>query len=417
MPHEFRRRALLRGLVAACIGAGAVMASGPGAHHRGDRFQNNYLEFEPKGIAALIEWRVAAARDGLPRRRRRRRRASMPTSTFLRGNAAAGTAMIPAVTWIGHASALVAGRRPQRSSPIRSSPSACLAAQLPRPEAARRSGPRARRALPHIDVVLISHNHYDHLDAPSVRALAAQAGGPPLFIVPLGIKAWFADAGIANVVELDWWQSTRASARSKSSSLPRSTGRDDALTDRMARRSGAATPCSRRDSSVFFAGDTAYSKDFADIHERFAARHGAGGGFDVALMPIGAYEPRWFMSAQHVDPARSGADPSRPRRRSTRSASTGARSSCTDESLDEPPRALARRGARRRPGRRRVHRAGDRRDAPLRAARQVGATTPGFRRSRSSPAGRARRPGTRSTQPDSEARRSRRRAGRFSRAW
>ena len=57
------------------------------------------------------------------------------------------------------------------------------------------------------------------------------------------------------------------------------------------------------DFQVFFAGDTAYSKDFADIHAHFAARHGAGRGFDLALIPIGAYEPRWFMSAQHVDPA------------------------------------------------------------------------------------------------------------------
>ena len=56
-------------------------------------------------------------------------------------------------------------------------------------------------------------------------------------------------------------------------------------------------------SRSFFAGDTGYSKDFADIHARFAARHGAGRGFDLALIPIGAYEPRWFMSAQHVDPA------------------------------------------------------------------------------------------------------------------
>jgi N-acyl-phosphatidylethanolamine-hydrolysing phospholipase D len=62
--------------------------------------------------------------------------------------------------------------------------------------------------LPHIDVVLISHNHYDHLDRDTVSALNKQPGGPPLFLVPLGIKAWMAGLGISNVRELDWWQQT-----------------------------------------------------------------------------------------------------------------------------------------------------------------------------------------------------------------
>ncbi len=99
------------------------------------------------------------------------------------------------------------------------------------------------------------------------------------------------------------------------------------------------------DFQVFFAGDTAYSKDFADIHARFAARHGAGRGFDLALIPIGAYEPRWFMSAQHVDPAEAvqihrdlGAERSISIHRGT--------FQFTDESLDDPPPALARDAAR-----------------------------------------------------------------------
>jgi len=61
--------------------------------------------------------------------------------------------------------------------------------------------------LPHIDVVVVSHNHFDHLDRNSALLLAAQAGGPPLFLVPLGIKPWFSQLGIDHVVELDWWQS------------------------------------------------------------------------------------------------------------------------------------------------------------------------------------------------------------------
>ncbi len=337
MPHEFRRRALLRGLVAACIGAGAVMASGPGAHHRGDRFQNNYLEFEPKGIAALIEWRVAAARDGLPRAPETATPRVDADLDFLRGNAAAGMAMIPAVTWIGHASALVqAGGVSILTDPIFSDRASPLSFLGPK----RHVAPGiALEALPHIDAVLISHNHYDHLDAPSVRALAAQSGGPPLFVVPLGVKAWFADAGIANVVELDWWQSTRVGAV-EVVFTPAQHWSGRSLTDRMATLWGGYAVFAPQ-FQWFFAGDTAYSKDFADIHERFAARHGAGRGFDVALLPIGAYEPRWFMSAQHVDPGEAV----RIHRDLGAEHSIGIHwgtFQLTDESLDEPPRALAR---------------------------------------------------------------------------
>ena len=96
------------------------------------------------------------------------------------------------------------------------------------------------------------------------------------------------------------------------------------------------------DCHAFFAGDTGYSKDFADIRAHFAARQGAdaGGGFDVALLPIGSYEPRWFMAQQHVDPAEAvqihldlGAKRSIGMHWGT--------FELTDESLDQPPSDLA----------------------------------------------------------------------------
>jgi N-acyl-phosphatidylethanolamine-hydrolysing phospholipase D len=145
-----------------------------------------------------------------------------------------------------------------------------------------------------------SHNHYDHLDRASVEALAAQPGGPPLFIVPLGIKAWLADAGISRAVELDWWQSARVGAV-EIVFTPAQHWSGRSLTDRMATLWGSYSIFAP-DFQVFFAGDTAYSKDFADIHARFAPRHGSGRGFDLALIPVGAYEPRWFMQAAHVNP-------------------------------------------------------------------------------------------------------------------
>jgi N-acyl-phosphatidylethanolamine-hydrolysing phospholipase D len=337
MPHDFRRRVVLCSLVAASIGAGAVTALAPAAHHRGDRFQNNYVEFEPKGVAALIKWRVAAAREGLPRPPETATPRVDADLDFIRGNAGAGTAMIPAVTWIGHASTLVqAGGISILTDPIFSERASPFSFVGPK----RHVAPGVALAeLPHIDAVLISHNHYDHLDAPSVRALAAQPGGPPLFIVPLGIKAWLADTGIANAVELDWWQSARVGAV-EIVFTPAQHWSGRSLTDRMATLWGGYAVFAPG-FQLFFAGDTAYSQDFADIHARFAARHGAGRGFDVALLPIGAYEPRWFMSAQHVDPGEAV----RIHRDLGAEHSIGIHwgtFELTDESLDEPPRALAR---------------------------------------------------------------------------
>ena len=94
--------------------------------------------------------------------------------------------MVPAVTWIGHASTLVqVGGSNVLTDPMfseRASPLSFAGPKRPLPPGI------ALADLPHIDAVVISHNHYDHLDAPSVKALAAQAGGPPLFIVPLGAQ-------------------------------------------------------------------------------------------------------------------------------------------------------------------------------------------------------------------------------------
>jgi len=341
MSHAFSRLVRALGAIVAALAVLAVSAAdtpaGAAPHHRGSRFQNNYLEFEPKGLGALIEWRVAAAREGLPRPPEAATPRVAADLDFIRSNAGAGTAMIPAVTWIGHASTLVqAGGVSILTDPIFSERASPLSFLGPK----RHVAPGlAVAALPHIDAVLISHNHYDHLDEASVRALAAQAGGPPLFIVPLGIKRWLADIGISHAVELDWWQSARVGAV-EVVFTPAQHWSGRSVTDRMETLWGGYAVFAPG-FQWFFAGDTAYSKDFADIHQRFAARHGAGLGFDLVLLPIGAYEPRWFMKAQHVDPEEAV----RIHRDLGAEHSIGIHwgtFELTDESLDEPPRALAR---------------------------------------------------------------------------
>lgn len=326
------------------VGALATAVQAPRAedgvaltHHRDGRFQNRFLEFEPRGLLDLLKWRYDAAREGLPRAARTPTPVVAPDLAFIAENARAGLAMRPAVTWIGHATALVQlGGLNVLTDPIFSERASPFGFAGPR----RHVAPGVSLPqLPRIDLVVVSHNHYDHLDAASVRALAAQPGGPPLFVVPLGNLAWLADLGVTNAVELDWWQSVRVGAvEVVMTPVQHWSGRG--LTDRMQTLWGGYALFAP-DQHVFFAGDTGYSKDFADIRARFEARQtpALGGGFDLALLPIGAYAPRWFMAAQHVD----------PREAVQVHVDLGAKRSLgihwgafelTDEALDDPPQDL-----------------------------------------------------------------------------
>jgi len=324
---------------APAVPASAVPTPALPAHHRGDRYQNNYLEFEPKGPAALLRWKIDASRDGLPKPPGTPIPKVAPDLSFIMSNAKAGPMMQPAVTWIGHASTLVQlGGLNVLTDPVFSERVSPLSFVGPKRHVAPALMPGQ---LPHIDLVLISHNHYDHLDDASVRALANQAGGAPLFIVPLGNKAWMAERGIMNVVELDWWQSHPIAAPGGPVEVvltPAQHWSGRGLNDRMATLWGSYALFAP-DCHLFFSGDTAYSKDFRDIHERFATLQ-QGGGFDVALIAIGAYEPRWFMSTQHVNPAEAVQIHLDIAAKQSIGIHWGT-FELTDESLDEPPRHLA----------------------------------------------------------------------------
>lgn len=324
--------------LAACASEPASRGAGQPPHHRDGGFQNNYVDFEPKGLFALARWQFSAWRDGLPRAPATPTPLLVPDLGLIQGNGKVRAQMQPMVTWVGHATVLAqfAGINvltdpmfSDRASPLR----------FVGPMRKHKPGVLLPE-LPHIDLVLVSHNHYDHLDDASVRALAAQPGGSPLFVVPLGLKAWLADRGITRAVELDWWQSHRlGSVEVVLTPVQHWSGRG--LTDRMRTLWGGYALFSPQ-LHLFFAGDTGYSKDFADIRDRFADRQSPadGGGFDIALLPIGAYEPRWFMKTQHVNPDEAV----RIHRDLGARASLGIHwgtFSLTDESLDEPPRLLA----------------------------------------------------------------------------
>ena len=157
-------------------------------------------------------------------------------------------------------------------------------------------------ALPPIDVVLFSHDHYDHLDVASVVALHARFGADVTWIAPLGFAPWFAKLGIRRLVELDWWQRATmplaqggelvVTATPAQHWCKRGPGDPRRLWCSFALRATTATGAAR---SVFFTGDSGYCPVFREI----GAKHGP---FDLALVPIGAYEPRWFMKAAHMNP-------------------------------------------------------------------------------------------------------------------
>lgn len=289
------------------------------AHHTPTGFRNNYSH-EPKQSA--LKWQWQRLRDGVPQK---------PEDGYRFEMVATEVAALddPSITWIGHATLLLrVGGMNILTDPHFSERASPVSFAGP----ARVVPPAVDLAhLPHIDAVLISHNHYDHLDAATVRALAAQAGGPPTFYVGLGLKSWFAELGITQVLELDWWE-TRDNRAVSIHFVPvqhwsARTPWDD---NRSLWGGFVVEHASLR---FFFAGDTGYSQDFRDISARF-------GPFDLAAIPIGAYEPRWFMKAAHVDPQEAVQIHLDLAARHSIAIHWGTFDDLTDESLYEPPKAL-----------------------------------------------------------------------------
>lgn len=335
---SFRARmaaALATGLLLACSTVVANPYYNPGkAHHTPTGFRNNHIDAVTKSFGELLRWQWEAWRDGLPRPAREPAAVVAPDLARLHANVKAGTAMTPSITWIGHATTLMQASGlnvltdpifSERASPV----------QLFGPQRLQAPGV-ALADLPPIDVVVISHNHYDHLDRNSVVALNARAEGRTLFLVPLGVKPWMARLGIDNVVELDWWEA-HAVAGVEFHLTPVQHWSARGVNDRSETLWGGWSVFGR-DFHWYFSGDTGYSDDFAETRRRMARRFPAG--FDLAVLAIGAYEPRWFMKEQHVNPAEAvqihkdlGA-----------SQSVGVHwgtFDLTDESADQPPRDLA----------------------------------------------------------------------------
>jgi N-acyl-phosphatidylethanolamine-hydrolysing phospholipase D len=231
-------------------------------HHRPDGFQNNYTSATDKSSQDFLRWQWERSRAGLPKPPQQLTPVVAPDLKFVSANN--GQAQEPAITWIGHSTMLVQmGGLNILTDPVfsdRASP-----VQFAGPKRYQAPG-MALKDLPRIDAVLISHNHYDHLDVASVKALNEQAGGPPQFIAPLGVKKWFSALGITNVQQLDWWDSVPLKAASGEVEIhftPVQHWSARGLGDRRATLWGGYALFAS-DFHLYFSGDTGYSKDFLD---------------------------------------------------------------------------------------------------------------------------------------------------------
>lgn len=147
----------------------------------------------------------------------------------------------------------------------------------------------AQEELPEIDIIVISHGHYDHLDFRSIRKLK----GEPTFYVPEGLKSAFTRRGYKKVTEANWWDTFEAGGI-KLSFVPAQHWTKRTITDTNTSHWGGWIFEDSSGRSVYFVGDTGYFRGFKEIGDEFKV--------DIVLMPIGAYEPEWFMKVSHINP-------------------------------------------------------------------------------------------------------------------
>jgi L-ascorbate metabolism protein UlaG (beta-lactamase superfamily) len=188
------------------------------------------------------------------------------------------------ITWVGHASFVIQlGGLTVLTDPVWSTGI---------PGVPRRLTPAgvAWSELPQVDAVVISHNHYDHLDAPTIRRLPRDT---PVF-VPAALGRWFTRRGFVDVTELDWWESASL-VGVDFDFVPAHHWSRRTLTDTCRSLWGGWVLTSEDGARIYFAGDTGYGDAFTEIGERYP-------GIDLALLPIGAYDPQWFMQPVHLNP-------------------------------------------------------------------------------------------------------------------
>lgn len=271
------------------------MSSAPDHHLQdGSGFRNPWPEAAAyrQDSGSFLRWRMDRLRNGIP--------PTPPPSAFPFASPEIAEPWAQTgelrVSWVGHATFLV--QLPgfsvltdpiwsRRASPVPwAGPSRIVPAAFD-----------FDRLPDRLHAVVISHDHYDHLDRPTVRRLVRRYGGGTTWIAPLGHGEWLRRRGADRVIELDWWEEAELQGDAgvvRATALP---ARHWCARSPMGSRRLWASWALRGDAggSVYFAGDSGYFPGYSEIGER-------AGPFDVALMPIGAYRPRWFMERAHMNP-------------------------------------------------------------------------------------------------------------------
>ena len=304
-----------------------------------------------RGFGAFLKWRLERLRDGGVEPAPAEGSIPVVPGDVARPRAAPDELRI---TWVGHSTLLLqVGGWNVITDPVWSERASPVAWAGP----ARLVPPGLDfEALPEIDAVLVSHDHYDHLDRETVLRLHRRFGPRLVWAAPLGFADWFRALGITGVRELDWWQETRL--EEAAGAIP-SAGPERpplSLTAAPAQHWSRRSPLERTRhrlwcswavqggeagaARVYFGGDSGYFPAYPEIGRRL-------GPFDVVALPIGAYAPRWFMRPAHMDPDEAV----RAYRDMARAAGGGARGGVllpihwgtfrlTDEPVLEPPRRV-----------------------------------------------------------------------------
>lgn len=294
----FPSRSLLSMLATSLVMMGCTaIPTDPGPdkpHHTPTGFQNLPGGGDKPGFEGFLKWQwERLGRELTPQDAGKVPRVALERSA-LEGKSPGWT-----MTWLGHASVhLQIDGLAILIDPVfsgRASPFESIGPKAHNPP------PITLQNLPRVDLVLISHNHYDHLDEQTVRALASQPGGPPTFIVPLGVDRYLRHWGVTSIKTMDWFDTQtferplHANEPLTLEMIPAHHWSRRTLTDTN-QTLWAGFRLFTREMNLVYTGDTGYSTIFRQMAGKWPP-------VDWLLVPVGCYEPRWFMGAQHVDPA------------------------------------------------------------------------------------------------------------------